>query len=239
MFTYIKKVMAICVILLLAGCLYPNNELSKNKVPNEDQLEQIQAAVEKYQEKTDGLMPIKTKEAETPIFEKYLIDFNVLKDNHYISSIPGNAFENGGVYQYTLITPDEDPRVKLIDLRVTEAIRKVNVKLDIYRSKNTYPPFGEEIENGIYTIDYTKLGFSHEQYVVSPYSDNNLPIVMDTNGQLYVDYRIDLNDALTKYEHKYTEGDDIRFILADHTPFVPAYSLPYTILDHEPTFLIE
>lgn len=62
---------------------------------------------------------------------------------------------------------------------------------------------------------------------------------MDTNGQLYVDYRIDLNDALQLYDHQYEEGNDIRFILAENTPFVPAYSLPYTIHEDEPVFLLK
>src|SRR5699024_12802228 len=50
---------------------------------------------------------------------------------------------------------------------------------------------------------------------------------------IYVDYRIDLNNALEDYEHHYEEGDDIRYLLAENTPFVPAYSLPYTIQDGE------
>lgn len=236
-FAYVKVGLALAVVLLLSGCLYPKNELAKNKVPNEDQLELVQTAVQNYQENTDGLMPIKTKSADTPVFEKYIIDFSAIKERNLLSEIPGNAFENGGIYQYTLITPEEDPRVKLIDLRITEEIRRVNIKLDNYRSKNIYPPFGEEIAKGVYTINYQALGLSDEPYVVSPYSSNNLPIIMDTNGQLYIDYRIDLNDALEKYEHQYEEGDDIRFILADNTPFVPVYSLPYTIQEGEPIFL--
>lgn len=236
-FTYIKVFTALLVVILLTGCLYPNNELTQNKVPNEDQLELVQTAIDTYQEDTGGLMPIKTKPAETDVFEKYLIDFNILKENNIISAIPGNAFENGGIYQYTLITPDDNPRVRLIDLRITEEVRKVNVKLDIYRSKNTYPPFGKEIEKGVYTINYEALGFADEPYIVSPYSNENLPIVMDADGQLYVDYRIDLYNALEEFDHKYIEGDDIRFILAEHTPFVPAYSLPYTILNGEPVFI--
>lgn len=237
--TYIRTILIFGMVLLLTGCLYPKNELSKNKVPNEDQLELVQTAVQKYQEQTNGLMPIRTKPAETPVFEKYLIDFNVLKENNVLSTIPGNAFENGGIYQYVLVTPEDNPRVKLIDLRVTEELRSVNIKLDNYRSKYTYPPFGEEVAKGVYTINYQSLGLSHEPYVVSPYSNENLPIVMDASGQLYVDYRLDLNNALETYEHEYEAGEDIRYLLADHSPFVPAYSLPYTIQDNEPVFLLK
>lgn len=226
------------IIILLSGCLFPKGELSRNKVPNEDQLELVQIAVDNYKEKTNGLMPIKTKSSDTPIFEKYLIDFNVMKEKNVLTEIPGNAFESGGIYQYTLITPEESPRVKLIDLRITEELRRINIKVDNYRSKNIYPPFGQEIDKGIFTINYEAIGLSNDPYVVSPYSNKNLPIVMDTDGNIYVDYRIDLNDALQTYEHQYEEGNDIRFILAEHTPFVPAYSLPYTIDNGEPVFLL-
>lgn len=238
-FTYRRTILFLAIFLLLSGCLYPQSELEKNKVPNEDQLELVQSAVLKYRENTGGLMPIRTKPADTPIFEKYLIDFNMMKENNVITEIPGNAFESGGIYQYTLITPEENPRIKLIDLRVTNELRSLNVRLDTYRSKNIYPPFGKEVDKGIFSINYELLGLSSEPYVVSPYSNKNLPIIMDTNGQLYVDYRIDLNDALQTYEHEYENGNDIRYILADHTPFVPAYSLPYTIQENEPVFLLK
>ncbi|MGM8211627.1 hypothetical protein ACLIBH_02420 [Virgibacillus sp. W0430] len=235
-YTY-KILFIILIAILMTGCLYPDNELAKNQTPNEDQLEMVQAAIEQFRSETGGLLPIKTKPNETPIFEKYIVDFNMLKDRNILTEIPGNAYENGGVYQYTLITPESNPRVKLIDLRNTEVIRKINVKLEIYRSKNIYPPYGRKVEEGIFTIDFDKLGFSHELHAVSPYSRQNLPIVMDTDGQIYIDYRIDLRKALDEFSSNYKEGDDIRYLLAENTPFVPVYSLPYTIVDGEPTFL--
>lgn len=235
--TYFKIVSILLCAVLLTGCLYPRNQKAQNQIPNEDQLELVQSAVDKYQKDMDGLVPIKTKPSETPIFEKYLIDFNLLIESNFLSTIPSSAFENGGKYQYALITPDDNPRVKLIDLQITEEIRKVNVKLDIYRSKHVYPPFGQEIENGIFYINYKKLGLKHAPYVTSPFTKENLPIIMDTNGQLYVDYRIDLNHALKEFTHSYKDGDDIRMLLAENYPFIPAYSLPYRIHDGEPKII--
>ncbi|MFA1820703.1 hypothetical protein ACDX78_11050 [Virgibacillus oceani] len=222
--------------LLLSGCLYPEGELAENQAPNEDQLRMVQSAVEQYRESTDGLVPIQTKPNDTPIFQKYLIDFTALQENNILTEIPGNAFENGGVYQYTLITPDEDPQVKLIDLQVTEALRSVNVQLNIYRDQNLYPPFGREIEQNIFTVDYEEMGLDEPPFIKSPYSNENLPIVMNVHGELFIDYRIDLNQALSEFEHDYDEGDDIRYLLAENTPFVPAYSFPYTVEDGEPVF---
>ncbi|GGB33534.1 hypothetical protein F3157_09555 [Virgibacillus dakarensis] len=237
-YTYIRAFgVLFAVSLFLSGCLYPDNELAKNQVPNEDQLELVQKSVNEYREKTNGLVPIKTKEQDTPIFQKYLVDFTALKEKHLLTEIPGNAYENGGVYQYTLITPEDNPRVKLIDLRITETIRKVSVQLDIYRNEHLYPPYGDQIANGIYKLNYKKLGFDSEPVVESPYSQKNLPIIMDTEGKIYVDYRMDLYEALTEGKHDYKEGDDIRYLLAENTPFVPVYSLPYTVHDGEPVFL--
>lgn len=236
-----RNLLTIMILMItgtfLTGCLYPKDELAKNKIPNEDQLEMVQTAVLQYQEDTDGLLPIKTKENDVDIYEKYLIDFNQLKERQLLTEIPGTAYENGGVYQYGIVTPDENPRVKLIDLRITEALRSVNVKLNTYRNKHTYPPYGEEVAPGLYTVNYDKLGMKNAPEIISPYSQSSLQLVMNTDGDLFVDYRIDLQQALDEFNHDFNEGDDIRSILVDHYPFMPAYSLPYTIENEEVAFL--
>lgn len=236
-FTYIRVIGAVFMVCLLSGCLYPQNELSKNQVPNKMQLETVQTAVDTYREKTQGLVPIKTTKKDTPIFRKYLIDFKALQDKGILAEIPGTAYENGGIYQYALFTPEKNPRVKLIDLRVSNVLREVAVKLEIYRSENLYPPFGQSITNNLYKVDFEKLGFENEPFVVSPYSQKNLPIIMDTDGKLYVDYRTDLYEALNKYDNQYKTGEDIRSILAKNTPFLPVYSYPYTVKDGEPVYM--
>ena len=120
-------------------------------------------------------MPIHTKPSDVDIYEKYIIDFTKLKEAQLISEIPGSAFENGGYFQYVLITPEDDPRVKLIDLRISEKLREIYFKLDIYRQQHVYPPFGEKIADNVFTINYEKLGMKEEPTVTSPYS-TRLPI---------------------------------------------------------------
>lgn len=236
---WIQLLIFTLIAVFLSGCLYPESEKAKNQIPHEQQLEMVQNAVEQYKEEKNGLVPIKTKPEDTPIFEKYLIDFNLLKEANVLTETPGNAFENGGFYQYAILYPEDDPQVRLIDLRLTETLRMVNVQLDVYRSEHQYPPFGEKIDENIYTIDYEELGLKEAPTVVSPYSQKKLPIIMNENGELFIDYRIDLYEALQEYDHSYENGDDIRFILAENTPFLPAYSLPYTIEDGEPVFMYE
>lgn len=234
-----RSIVLILSFAILSGCLFPDSERAENQAPHETQLETVQSAVDTYQEQTDGLLPVRTKPSDTPIFEKYLIDFNLLTEQNAIAEIPGNAFEKGGYYQYILIDVEENPTVKVLDLRVTEDLRSVNLRLHTFREENTYPAFGEKVEEGIYLLDHEKLKMDERPTVISPYSQEYLPIIMDVHGNLYVDYRIDLQNALEEFNHDYEEGDDIRFLLTDNYPFAPAYSLPYTVKNGEAVLMIE
>lgn len=231
-------IMLLC-LFLLSGCLYPQGELAKNQIPNEMQIETVQKAIDKYREDTGGLVPIRTKDSDVPIYEKYVIDFAELKDNHYIDDIPGTSFENGGLFQYVLVDPETTAEVKLIDLRVTDKLREINRKMDTFRTKEGYPPFGTRLAKDIYQLDYKQLGYTTEPVVVSPFTQNNLPLILNAKGELFVDYRMDLFELYGSYEGDIAEGEDIRHILVDHHYFVPAYSLPYEWAEDEPQFLIE
>lgn len=227
-------VMLSCI--LLSGCLYPEDKLQKNTIPYNDQIQTVQSAIEQYQQDTNGLLPIKTRDMSTPIYQKYPIDFSVLTPK-YMAEPPGTAYESGGIYQYVLVNVEENPTVKLIDLRVADEIHELTVKLNVYRQANGYPPFKDVITDYIYTLDYEKLGYKEDPMVESPYTGEYLPLVIDQNAQIYVDYRIDLNQALKEHENTFKPGDDIRDILVDQYHFVPAYSLPYTIDENgEPVF---
>ncbi|HLQ73724.1 MAG TPA: hypothetical protein VK125_05785 [Bacillota bacterium] len=239
--SYIKLIALLLVVsFILSGCMFPSNELAKNQVPNDMQLETVQTSIETYQEQMDGLLPIKTKDADTPIFEKYVVDFDLLKEMQVLAEVPGNAFENGGSYQYVIIHAEEDPQVKLIDLKSVDELRQLYIQIDTYRSKNLYPPFGEKIADDLFTIDYEKLKMDNHPTVTSPYTNENLPVIIDSEGNIYIDYRIDLARELEDLDHSYEQGDDIRYLLADNHPFVPVYSLPYTINENEePDFLLK
>jgi hypothetical protein len=214
---------------ILSGCLYPQEKMKQNQVPYLDQLESVQSSVEQYQEANGGLLPIKDRDMDTPIYQKYPIDFNKLSPR-FIQDPPGTAYESGGVYLYVLVNVEEDPKVKLIDLRVAEQIRDINLRIDMYkRSNNGYAPIKEVINNHAYKVDWDKLGYSAEPFAESPISGKNLPYVLDNSGEVHLDYSIDLYDFLQKHEHSYKPGDDIRDIIVDNSVFVPAFSLPYTI----------
>ncbi|GAA0481165.1 hypothetical protein GCM10008986_02260 [Salinibacillus aidingensis] len=231
-----QAVWSFMAIVLLTGCMYPEEELQKNQIPNDMQLEMVQEAVSQYKNDHNGQLPIKNRDMDTDIFIKYPVDFKKLKQSGYLTTTPGNSYEQGGLYQYVIIRPETEATVKIVDLRQSEKLREINFQLEIYRNEHIYPPFGEEVAAGVYKIDIKKLGLEQRPVVQSPYTNQNLPIYMDTDGQLVIDYRKDLYKVIKEKEHNYQAGDDIRYLLADHYPFVPAYSLPYTLQDGEPVF---
>ena len=153
-----------------------------------------------------------------------------------MSEPPSNAFESGGVFQYVIVLHENVPIVKILDLRMAEKISELNMRVKV----QGYPPFKDKIADNVYTLDYKKLGYEDEPFVVSPYTNRNLSFVINGKAEIFVDYRIDLYEVLKKQiENKYQEGEDIRKLLLKNSPFVPAYSLPYTFDEHtnEPVFL--
>lgn len=228
--------LAIVIGAMLSGCMYPEEKLAKNQIPYLDQIQSVQSAVDQFREANGGILPIKTKEADTPIYQKYPVDFKKIVPA-YMAEEPGNAFESGGVFQYVLVDVEKEPKVKLLDLRLAETIREIKLRI---KTKG-YPPYKEKIADNVFTLDYKKLGYKEEPVAISPFTQRNLPFVVDGNAEIYVDYRIDLFEKLQNTEHTLKEGDDIRELLVQDSFFVPAFSLPYTFeqSSNEPIFLVK
>ncbi|WP_456278535.1 hypothetical protein [Bacillus sp. AK128] len=234
-----KKYMFILILcsFILSGCLYPDDRLAQNTVPYAEQLESVQRAVDQFKEDSGGLLPIKDREMGTPIYQKYPIDFGKIVPR-YMSEPPSTAYESGGIYQYVLIDVEENPTVKLIDVRLADEIRDLKTRILVYkRSNNGYPPFEKVLANHIFTVDYQKLGYEDPPFVVSPYSGETLPFIIDNQGEIYIDYSLDLYRALQETDTVVEPGEDIRPILLEDSVFVPAFSVPYTVENNEPIFL--
>ncbi|MFS8652441.1 MAG: hypothetical protein FWJ66_11080 [Caldibacillus sp.] len=228
-------VIAGLIFSLLTGCAERNLQAAP-VVPNDRMIAKVQAAVDAYYQDTGGLLPIKNSDADTDIYMKYKIDFNKLVPD-YLMQTPPNAYEKGGIFQYVIINPETEPEVKVIDLRIAETIRTIHLRL---RSVE-YPPYKQQIGKNVFTLDYKKLGFPEDPVVISPFTGDNLPIVITGDGRLVVDYASDLYHRIQEHPDLPLEkGADIRWILVEDSAFVPAYSVPYTIDDHrEPVFLYE
>ncbi len=233
----IRLMSVILVFTLLTGCLYPEERLGQNRVPYEDQLNNVQNAVIEYR-KDNGVLPIANRDQGTPIYVKYPIDFGKLVPR-YMQEPPGNSYENGGVYQYVLFDVEKDPKVKLVDLETVEQVKDYKTKLRLYIQKHKYPPYDKVLANERYTLKHKELGYKEQPTVKSPFTGNHLPLIVDNKNNVYIDYSMDLYQALEKKEHNYKKGDDIRDILVEDSPFVPAFSVPYTVEDGEPVFLLK
>ncbi|MBM7651450.1 hypothetical protein [Neobacillus cucumis] len=220
--------------ILISGCMYPEEKLTQNQIPYKDQIKTVQTAVDDFQKDNGGILPIKTKEANTPIYQKYPIDFKKIAPK-YIAEPPGNAYESGGIFQYVLVNVETNPTVKLLDLRLADTIRDIKLRI----STNGYPPYKKQLARNVFTLDYSKLGYKNDPYVVSPFTNQNLSLVITGDAEVYVDYRPDLYQAMKKTHQVLKPGEDIRSILMDDSMFVPAYSLPITIdpKTKEPVFL--
>lgn len=222
----ILLVVSFLAVSVLSGCMFPESNRVDN-VPYEDQLKSVQTAVDSFKA-TTGVLPIKTKPAETPLMERYPIEFSRLVPR-YLADPPTNSFEGGGLFLYVLVDAETKPTVKLIDLRVTERLQTLQTNINSFRVKEGKYPFKASLGKNQFTIDYDLVFVSEEPTVPSPYTENELPIYVDGSGQLFVDYRADLEVALENTDVEPKVGEDIRYLLYNDSPFAPAYSQGYTI----------
>ncbi|WP_141680900.1 hypothetical protein [Caryophanon tenue] len=217
----------IAVSCLLSGCggsFSASEEQQRlQQQVNPDDVQAVQRAVEAFQQDSGGLLPIKTVDNDTDIYIKYLIDFQKLVPT-YLAALPDNAYEKGGIYQYVIWDAEQSPTVKLVDLNAAERIREINLRVMVQQ----YPAFQEQIADYIYTLNYERMGLEPLS-VQSPYSTNYLPIVVTTQGQAIVDYRIDLQRLIDDMDIDITPGEDLRPLLIERFDVLPAYSVPYTV----------
>ena len=216
------------MIGLLSGWLYPQKQKTENQLPYKAQISSVQSAVDQFKKDEGGILPIVTKEADTPIYQKHVIKFSKISPR-YLAEPPENAYESGGVFQYVLVNVEKDPTVKLLDVRMAEKIQETSLRLQAYMESNGYPPFEERLAKNVFTLDFKKIGLKEAPTVTSPYSHKELYLVIDGNGKLFVAYTPDLYEAIQKHKGKVNKGQDIRELLVKDSDFVPAFSLPYTV----------
>ncbi|HBV03971.1 MULTISPECIES: hypothetical protein [Mammaliicoccus] len=220
-------------VLLLSACAFPDKEKAENQVPAKDQLSIVQTAVDEYQKANDGLLPIKERDDSYSIYLQHPVDFNKLKPK-FISQLPGNSFENGGIYQYVIMDVDKDPTVYLIDLRTSEVLKDIRIRID---ASGEPLQLGDKVAPNVYEIDYKKYGFKKKPTVPSPYSNERLPVYMNGGNDFIIDYRLDLSKEIKKRKDLPKPGTDIRKLLYEDSPVLPAYSPEFTInSDKEPVF---
>lgn len=227
-------------ILLLSGCLYPEEMRKQNNVNPQEYLPVVQQAVETYKEKT-GVLPIKNSDMQAPLYEKYVIDFQKLKERGLVSTLPPNAFESGGTYIYVLIHVEEKPEVRLMDLKGYQVVQDLQAKIEGYKAKHGSLPKGEPISNGFHYLDFTKLGIKDPQLKSLFNRNQTVNFVLHDSGKVGMDIAPDLAKEIEKQQlsSKLEKKQDLREILVQSTPFVPVPSFSYHWEKEQPMPVLE
>jgi hypothetical protein len=228
---WLRSGFAFLMALWLSGCMYP-----QERIEQANQLDQhiarVQGAVDQYL-KQHKVLPYKYTEEDYKLTTKYLVDFNVLQG--YVD-IPPTAFEKGGHFLYVLVDVEKQPTVRVFDLRVNETVEKVQLEVDAYRREQGSLPAGEMVAPHYHAIDFAKLRMDPVK-VQSPYSvGEELPLIMDDTGLVYVDYRSDAMQMLQSSKEKPADGSDLRLWMAKQSLFVPAFSPPMQLQKGDPVF---
>lgn len=220
---------------VLSGCLYPDERRAENQVPSDMLLEMTQKGIDQFKQDT-SVLPIVTKDLNTPIFEKYEIDFSKMVPK-YLPDVPGNAFEKGGVFKYVLIDVETNPTVRLIHLGTVSTVADVQLAVDRYRFHHDGKlPIKDDLGDGYFSIDFGKIGMKETQ-VPGTAGSYLLPLIMNGKGEVGIDYALDIATVLRESQAAVPERTDPRYVMARESRFVPAKSFPYTMVDGQPKLL--
>jgi cobalamin biosynthesis Mg chelatase CobN len=229
--------MLIMTLLPLTGCLYPDDQTTSSQSSARESVLTVQDAVDRYKEQT-GLLPIQNAKETVPLYEKYRVDFGKLKRMDFIAQIPTASYENGGSYQFLIIDEETKPLVKLLDLTVFQAVADVQKRVDEYRSNHSNQnPAGNEMYPGFAIVDFNKLG-NKAPDIISVYSRQSLNLLVNAQGQVLVDYGIDIVTAIKKSGIQPHEEEDLRRVLIEASYFVPVRSPVYHLVDGEPQAIV-
>lgn len=224
--------------VLTTGCMYPNERKMENQLPIEQQVASVQEAIDRYLAET-SVLPILTKEANTPIYEKYVIDFSKLVPR-YIPFIPGGAFEQGGVYLFVLTDVEVKPTVRLLDLKMMEQIGDIQIRVSYYFEKKKSLPVAGVVKPGYFQINLKEIGVNKEKATIeSPVTENRLPVIMTSTGVVGIDYLADLEKIMESSSAAYHPKKDIRDLIPDNSLYVPVKSFPYELENGKLTLVTE
>jgi hypothetical protein len=233
----IRRVAALAALaammLALSGCLYPEEETPGRSASARQAVLAVQDAVDQYQKAT-GLLPIVSADESVPLYEKFKIDLGKLKRMDYLGSVPSDAFESGGNYQFLIIDEETKPAVKLLSIPVYQQAGDVQKKVDAYRDRHGgRPPEGDELYPGFWSVDFGELGMK-DPGIRSMFSGQTLGMMTDAAGRVYADYGLDIATAVGKSGATPAAGDDLRRVLVDQSYYVPVKAPVYHWVNGEP-----
>jgi len=222
---------------MLTGCFYPKDQLKENQTNPEEFITVVQGAVDKFREMKGGLLPIQNSTMETPIYEKYKVDFKKLKEYRLLTTVPANAFENGGSYIYVIVNPEKDPKIKLIDVAAYQAVNQTQQIVSKYIvNTNGKLPQGQELSKGIAVLDWEGIKEAKPTAQSTYNRMNEISYLLQDTGVVTIDYSFDLMKLIDSksLQNKLTAAEDLRELLIANTPFMPIHSVPYHWIDGRP-----
>ncbi|NMO96963.1 hypothetical protein [Paenibacillus lemnae] len=224
---------SLILVLFLSGCMYPKEDQQENQVSYRESVRRIQDAVNDFY-KEESILPIITAGEEVPRYEKYRVDLDKLKNMGYIDEIPKTAFEKGGSGHFLIINEEVDPLVKVMDLLTIQKVNDVQLSVNRYKSDHDGElPTGVELHPGFFSVDVAKTDMKKLQ-LKSFYSGQEITLMMDDTGKVYVDYAFDIMQAIQKNGEDPKPDQDLRTYLEEESYFVPVKSVPYLWVDQQP-----
>jgi hypothetical protein len=232
-----KLCAALVLLLWLCGCAYPNELRKENQINPSEFITVVQQAVDQFHART-GVLPIKNSDMTTPLYEKYVIDFRKLEKGNFLTSVPANAFESGGIFLYVLVNAETKPEVKLMDLSAYQSVVELQKQVGDYKIKhNGELPYGEKIAAGFYYLSMDKLQIKSPQ-IKSTYNRQTFfnYVIHEASGKVAIDYAPDLMKLIQSKSLQSTlkSEQDLRDLLVTNSFFVPAQSFPYIWISNQP-----
>lgn len=221
---FLYTLMFSAVLLVLTGCMYPEDERAGSNIPPETDIQNVQMAVENFAEQNDGLLPIKTT-SDTAEYLNYQIEFTKLVPD-FISDIPTTAYENGGTFQYVILDAEENPTVKIADLAIIEELRSLRLRI---QGMGEHVEMGEQVGPNVYQLDLDHYNLAENPTVKSPYTGQELNVYYSGGQEFVVDYRKDIDMMIENEGLEFETGEDVRKVLYEYTPVVPIYSPEITV----------
>ncbi|SFI55967.1 hypothetical protein SAMN02799624_01374 [Paenibacillus sp. UNC496MF] len=230
----------VCTAVLLSGCLYPRDRLEQNQKPPKDAILNVQTIVDQFQKDT-GLLPIQNSDEQTPVYEKFKVDFDKLQRMNYLSAVPASAYEKGGSYYYLVINEEKDPTVKLMNLVIYQKANDLQASVKAYAGAHGGKlPAGQQLYPSFAAIDFKALGVKDPE-LRSVFTGSVLTAMTDPDGTVYLDYGPDLMQQLGKLPggEKPEPDADLRTLLVDGSDFVPVKSPLYKLVNGEPQAVLK
>ncbi|WP_028544241.1 hypothetical protein [Paenibacillus taiwanensis] len=231
--------MTVLFSIMLQGCLYPKEMRKANQAPAKEGVMLVQHAVDEYQKK-QALLPLQNADADTPRYEKFKVDFEALRASELLSTVPANAFENGGTGVYLILDEETTPLIRIMDLNTAQRVNDLQRLSDKYKARTGHIPKGEKLYPGFYSIQVTDIGARHID-VSSPYSGEPFVFMIDDSGKVYADYTADLMQAAARAgnQAQLSATEDIRPLLTEQGLYVPVKSAKYVWRKNSPVPVLE